>query len=241
MKETEMLIGLVLTILALVLMYKSIRCESSRLKIEKLAETFASIESQIKRFSCLLDEMATSNEGHSALKCRTAKLQEIVEELEHRKNELEASNRSMADINGELERNNAGLIQRATLLRDEIRQDELAIQKAEEYLDSLRRIKEGLEIALNNIQAEEVHFLSEPVFSLGVTPSIKSHLEAHGISYIGDLIHLNERFLMEIWGIGPATIEKIKTKLNESGGWFGMDVIRVNNHWYRRKQAPTTD
>ena len=56
----------------------------------------------------------------------------------------------------------------------------------------LKRIKVRLEIALNNIQAEEVHYLSEPVFSLGITPSIKSHLESHGILYIGDLIHLND-------------------------------------------------
>lgn len=111
----------------------------------------------------------------------------------------------------------------------------------QERLDSLKRIKAGLEIALNNIQAEEVHYLSEPVFSLGITPSIKSHLESHGILYIGDLIHLNEQYLMEIWGVGPVTLEKIKTKLNENGAWFGMDVIRVGNHWYRIKQGLITD
>ena len=104
------------------------------------------------------------------------------------------------------------------------------------YIDSLKRIREGLEIALNNLPAEEVHYLSEPIFSLGITPSIRSHLEAHGILYIGDLIHLDESYLMEIWGVGPVTLEKIKSKLNENGVWFGMDVIRVGNHWYRRKQ-----
>ena len=89
--------------------------------------------------------------------------------------------------------------------------------------------------------AEEVHYLSEPIFSLGITPSIRSHLEAHGILYIGDLIHLDESYLMEIWGVGPVTLEKIKSKLNENGVWFGMDVIRVGNHWYRRKQELKTD
>lgn len=79
------------------------------------------------------------------------------------------------------------------------------------------------------------------LFSLGITPSIKSHLESHGILYIGDLIHLNEQYLMEIWGVGPVTLEKIKTKLNENGAWFGMDVIRVGNHWYRIKQGLITD
>ena len=57
------------------------------------------------------------------------------------------------------------VVKRATQLRNEIQQDELAIQKIQERLDSLKRIKVGLEIALNNIQAEEVHYLSEPVFS----------------------------------------------------------------------------
>ena len=46
---------------------------------------------------------------------------------------------------------------------------------------------------------------------------------------------------MEIWGIGPVTLDKIKTKLNENGAWFSMDVIRVGNHWYRRKQGLITD
>ncbi len=50
----------------------------------------------------------------------------------------------MADINGELKRSNAELVKRATQLRDEIQQDELAIQKMQERLDSLKRIKAGL-------------------------------------------------------------------------------------------------
>lgn len=188
-----------------------------------------------------MDEMAADNEKNSILKCHADRLEELVTQLDRTRNELETSNLSMADINGELKRSNAELVKRATQLRDEIQQDELAIQKIQERLDSLKRIKVGLEIALNNIQAEEVHYLSEPIFSLGITPSIKSHLESHGILYIGDLIHLNEQYLMEIWGVGPVTLEKIKTKLNENGAWFGMDVIRVGNHWYRIKQGSITD
>ena len=45
----------------------------------------------------------------------------------------------------------------------------------------------------------------------------------------------DEQYLMEIWGIGPATVERIKTKLNENGAYLDMDVIRVDNRWYRRK------
>lgn len=75
----------------------------------------------------------------------------------------------MADINGELKRSNAELVKRATQLRNEIQQDELVIQKMQERLDSLKRIKVGLEIALNNIQAEEVHYLSNR-YSVWVLP-----------------------------------------------------------------------
>ena len=78
-------------------------------------------------------------------------------------------------------------------------------------------------------------YLSQPIFSLGITPSAQNHLSAHGIQYVGDLIRLDELYLLEIWGVGPATVEKIQTKLKENGVCFGMDVIRVDNRWYRRK------
>lgn len=129
----------------------------------------------------------------------------------------------------------------ASELRDEIQQQEIKIQQQEEYINSVQRVKEGLEIALDNIQAEEVHYLSQPIFSMKMTPIVRSKLESHGILYVGDLIQLNEEYLMEIWGLGPVALERIKTKLNENGVWFGMDVIRINDRWYRRKQELTTD
>lgn len=240
-----MLVGLVLMITALILMYKCTRGKSCQRKMEKIADSVASdkedIDFLVKRFGYLFEEMSADHGKESILKDHAARLQELVEELEYQRNGLEADNRSMTDINGELRRSNAELVEKAIQLRDEIRQDELTIQKMKEYIDSVKRIKEGLEIALNNLPAKEVHYLSEPIFSLWITPSIRKHLEAHGISYIGDLIHLDESYLMEIWSVGPVTLEKIKTKLNENGVWFGMDVIRVGNHWYRRKQELTMD
>ena len=185
MKDTDILFSIALMILGIVLMYKSMKGNSCRQRLAKLADYIASdkenINFQIKRFGYLLDEMAADNEKNSILKCHADRLEELVTQLDHTRNELEISNLSMADINEELKRSNAELVKRATQLRNEIQQDELAIQKIQERLDSLKRIKVGLEIALNNIQAEEVHYLSEPVFSLGITPSIKSHLESHGI------------------------------------------------------------
>lgn len=240
-----MLIGLVLMITALVLMYKCVRGKACHRRIERLADSVASdkeyIDFLVKRFGCLFEEMSADHGKESVLKEHAARLQELVEELECQQYGLEADNRSMTDINNELKRGNAELVQSASRLRDEISCNEQTIRDMEKHIDSLKKIREGLEIALNNLPAEEVHYLSEPVFSLGVTPSIRSHLEAHGILYIGDLIHLDDSYIMEIWGVGPITLEKIKNKLNENGVRFGMDVIRVGNHWYCRKQELTTD
>ncbi len=242
--DIAMLVGLVLMITALVLMYRCARGKSCQRKIERLADSVKSdkeyIDFLVKRFGSLFDEMAADHEKGSILKRRAAQLEELVEELECQRNELEADNRSITHINDELKRSNAGLVQKTTRPRDEISCDEQNIRDMGKYIDSLKRIREELEIALNNLPAEEVHYLSEPIFSLGITPSIQSNLEAHGILYIGDLIHLDESHLMEIWGVGPVSTERIKMKLNENGVCFGMDVIRVGNHWYHRKQKLTT-
>ena len=243
--DVIMLVGLVLMITALVLMYKCARGKSCRRKMEKIADSVASdkedIDFLVKRFGYLFEEMSADHRKESILKDHAASLQELVEELEYQRNELETDNRSMTDINDELKRGNAELVQKSTRLRDEISYNEQTIRDMGKYIDSLKKIREGLEIVLNNMQAEEVHYLSEAIFSLGITPSIRRLLEAHGILYIGDLIHLDESYLMDIWGVGPVTLEKIKNKLNENGVWFGMDVIRVGNHWYRRKQELTMD
>lgn len=240
-----MLVGLALMITALVLMYKCVRGKSCRGRMEKIADSVASdkvyIDFLVKRFGSLFEEMSADHGKESVLKDHAARLQELVEDLEDRRNELEADNQSMTDINDELKRGNAELVQKSTRLRDEISCNEQTIRDMGKYIGSLKKISEGLEIALNNMPAEEVHYLSEPVFNLGITPSIRSHLEAHGILYIGDLIHLDDSYLMEIWGVGPVTLEKIKTRLNENGVCLGMDVIRVGNHWYRRKQELTMD
>lgn len=240
MKETYILFGLLLMIAGFILAYKSIKGTTSRRKrLEKLADSLVSakddFEYKLGRFEYLLDGMAADHEKSSTLKKHILRMEELVEELRRKQHKLETSNRSMADINAELKRSNAELVKRANQLRDEMEQGETAIRQMEEYLDSLKQVKEGLEIAVNNIPAEEVHCLAMPLFSMGITPAVKDRLQAHGILYVGDLIALSEEYLMEIWGVGPATLEKIKAKLDENGVCFGMDVIRVNNHWYRRK------
>lgn len=216
MNDIDMLFCIVAMVLGAFLIYYPMKDESPRQKLKKLADSVASdkkdIDYQIQRFSYLLDNMAADNGKGSALKCQIARLEEVVKELNGKRKELESSNRSMTDVNDELKRSNAELLKKAFELRDEIQQQEIKIQQHEEYINSAQRVKEGLEIALENIQAEEVHYLSQPIFSMKMTPIVRSKLESHGILYVGDLIQLNEEYLMEIWGIGPVALERIKTK-----------------------------
>ena len=237
--DITMLIGLVLMITALVILYRCARGKSRRQRMNELADTLLSIhdslERQVRRLETLSDEIASDNEKCSALQYRIGLLQDTVDSLEYTRDELDRDNQSMTRTNNELKRSNTELVEKAVRLRDSIAHDEQAICEAEQSIDLLKRIKEGLEIAMSNIPAEEVPYLSQPIFSLGITPSAQNHLAAHGIQYVGDLIRLDELYLLEIWGVGPATVEKIQTKLKENGVCFGMDVIRVDNRWYRRK------
>lgn len=241
--DIAMIVGLVLMVTSLILMYISVRRKSRRQKSEQIVHSLMSandhFDFQVRRFDALLDDISSNSKKNSILNLHADQLKEIVEELECKRNDLEVENRLLINTNTELKQSQANLVEQATRLRNEMSLNEQTIRETKQYIDMLNRIKEGLEIALGNMQTEEIHYLSQPVFSLGITPSVKNQLESQGILYIGDLIHLNEQYLMEIWGIGPVTLERIKTKLNENNVWFGMDVIRVENHWYRRKQEPT--
>lgn len=143
-----MLVGLVLMITALVLMYKCARGKSCRRKIERIADSVASDKEDIgflvKRFGYLFEEMAADHRKESILKDRAASLQELVEELEYQRNELEADNRAMTDINDELKRGNAELVQKSTRLRDEISCSEQSIRDMGRYIDSLKKSERDL-------------------------------------------------------------------------------------------------
>ena len=192
--------------------------------MNELADTLLSIhdsfELQVRRLETLSGEIASDNEKCSSLQYRAGQLQDTVDSLEYRRDELDRENLSL-------------LTEKAARLRDAIVQDGQAVVELEQRIDTLRRIKEGLEIAVENKPAEEIPYLSQPLFSLGIQPSAQNHLTAYGLRYVGDLVRRDEQYLMEIWGIGPATVERIKTKLNENGACLDMDVIRVDNRWYR--------
>lgn len=232
---------LIVMILGIVLIVKGLR--DQYLENKKKAATDAAesdkqrIDNLVSAFSSLLGKMSADNEKCTVLAYQVTRLKNLVNELENRQKELEDSNRVLSDVNTELKRSNTTLINKAKDLREDIRQREEAIKDMENYVDSIESIKLGLEIAVNSIDAEEIPFLSRAITSLGVTPSVRERLAKEGILYIGELIYLSEDYLMDIWGVGPVTIDKIKNKLNENGVWFGMDVIRINDRWYRRKST----
>ncbi len=234
-----MLLGLVLMITALIILYRRAKGKTRRSKIEELAESFAAAKYEFDqsshRFNNLLDSMEADNKKFSILKGQIYRLEDSVNTLENKKDGLEINIASLTGAEAELRKNTESLVENSSRLHDDIARDKRYLHEIERYIGSLQKIKEGLEIAVNNIPVEEVHYLSRPIFNLGITSSACNRLTEHGILYIGDLIRLDEHYLIDIWGIGPATVEKIKTKMDENGVRFGMDVIRVENHWYRRK------
>lgn len=236
--DIMMLVGLVLMITALIILYRRAKGKIRRNKQEELAESFATAKREFdqssRRFNNLLDCMEADNKKFSALKGQLYWLEDSVNTLEHKKNDLDINIASLTSVERELRKNIESLTDNSSQLHDDIAKDKRYLHEIERYIDSLQRIKEGLEIAVNNIPVEEVHYLSRPIFNLGIMSSARSRLAAHGILYIGDLIQYDEHYLIDIWGIGPATVEKIKAKMAENGVHFGMDVIRVEDHWYRK-------
>ena len=205
-----MLIGLLLMITALVLMYRCARKRSPRRKMEELAEVLVSVKKdfayKLQRFDYLLEMIADENEHVSFLKRRITQLQEITEELEEKRGKLDENIESLTNIQAELRESSDTLVEQSARLRTEISYSEQALREIGQRIEYQKKIKEGLEIALGNIPAEEVHYLSKPVFSMGITPSVCDRLEARGILYIGDLIPLSEQHLIETWGVGPVTV-----------------------------------
>lgn len=107
------------------------------------------------------------------------------------------------------------------------------IAQLEIRIDSLKRIKAGLDIDTGQTQAEEVSNLSEPVSVLNIPPSVKSILEDHNITCIGELACLDRDYLQGISGIGPVSVERIDAALQEKGAYLGMEAVKVNDRWYR--------
>lgn len=233
-----MFAGLVLMITSLVVMYWCAR-EKLGWRMDEIIDTFNSVKCDIRSHKESMDELLKDRvnvNGHES-----SWLRDSIGKLEEKRDELDRSIKSLTDIQSELMKSADSLTEHSRWLRDDISDKKKTVHNLEQRIDSLKKIMEGLEIALDNIPVKELHYLSKPVFSMGITPSICDRLKARGILYIGDLIPLSENYLSEIWGVGQVTLERIKDRMKENGVWFGMDVIRVNDRWFRRKQQPTED
>ena len=124
------------------------------------------------------------------------------------------------------------LINETNEIKKTIRQRMDTIAQLEIRIDSLKRIKAGLDIDTGQTQAEEVSNLSEPVSVLNIPPSVKSILEDHNITCIGELACLDRDYLQGISGIGPVSVERIDAALQEKGAYLGMEAVKVNDRWY---------
>lgn len=235
----NIIVGVLLVLLVSIQTYSSVKLESKRQETERLYSDLASnnlrLDSLLGKYERLFTEIEADSNKSCALKNMIRELDDTVEELKQREEKLRWNNKYLERVNGELNKSNSELVERCTRIRDKIMAGNKSIEEMGDYIDSLNIVKEGLETAVSNLPVEEVPYLSTSVFAMGVTPSISHKLEGYGILYVGDIINLSEQYLIEIWGVGPVNLERIKTKMKENDVWFGMDVIRVNNRWYRRK------
>lgn len=245
MNIIHILFGIVLILLVLIQTYNSVKVESRCRELQQLGDFLQSrkdtVDTLINRFDDILSDMASDNERNAVLKNHARELESLVWQLEYKRNGLESANKSLENTQNRLYRSREQLFAEVNKLREEIRQGKDTLWNLENRTDSLNGIRTGLEIAINNMPAEEIHYLSNPLFSIGLTPSVRRRIEAEGINFIGDLISVNENYLTDIWGLGPVNLERIKKKLRENGVWFGMDAVRVNDHWFRVKREQITE
>lgn len=245
MNIIHILFGIVLILLVLIQTYNSVKAESHRQELQQLCDFLQSrkdtMDSLLNRFDSILSDMASDNERNAVLKNHARELESLVWQLEYKRNGLESTNKSLENTQNRLYRSREQLFAEVNKLREEIQHGKDTLWHLENRTDSLNGIRTGLEIAINDMPAEEIHYLSNSLYSIGMTPSVRRHIEAEGIRFIGDLISVNENYLTDIWGLGPVNLERIKKKLQENGVWFGMDAVRVNNHWFRVKREPITE
>ena len=131
--------------------------------MEELAEVLVSVKKdfayKLQRFDYLLEMIADENEHVSFLKRRITQLQEITEELEEKRGKLDENIESLTNIQAELRESSDTLVEQSARLRTEISYSEQALREIGQRIEYQKKIKEGLEIALGNIPAEEVHYL----------------------------------------------------------------------------------
>ena len=144
--------------------------------------------------------------------CNTVQgqLQDTVDSLEYRRDELDRENLSLARTHDELMRSNADLTEKAARPAECHSAGRTGRRRAGAAHRHPEKNQGRLGDCRGDKPAEEIPYLSQPLFSLGIQPSAQNHLTAYGLRYVGDLVRRDEQYLMEIWGIGPATVRADK-------------------------------
>lgn len=237
MNIIHILFGIVLILLVLIQTYNSVKVESHRQELQQLCDFLQSrketMDSLLSRFDSILSDMASDNERNAVLKNHAIELDKLVKGLKYEQDCLESGNRSMKTKRKRMLTQKEKLINETNEIKKTIRQRMDTIAQLEIRIDSLKRIKAGLDIDTGQTQAEEASNLSEPVTVLNIPPSVKFILEDQGITCIGELACLDRDYLQGISGIGPVSIERIDEALQEKGAYLGMEAVKVNDRWFR--------
>ena len=245
MNIIHILFGIVLILLVLIQTYNSVKAESHRQELQQICDFLQSrkdtMDSLLSRFDGILGDMASDNERNTVLKNHATELDKLVKKLRYEQSCLESGNRSMKSTRKRMLTIKGKLINEANEIKKTIRQRMETIAQLEIRIDSLKRIKAGLDIDTGHTQAEEAINLSEAVSALNIPPSVKSILEDHGITCIGELSSLDRDYLQGISGIGTISIDRIDAALQEKGTYLGMDAVKVNGRWYRIEEEQTSE
>ncbi|SRR3712207_1200409 len=245
MTIVNILFGIVLMILVLVQTYNSVKAESHRQELQQLSDFLQSrkdtMDALISRFDGILSDMASDNERNTVLKNHAIELDKLVKELKYEQDCLESGNRTMKSTQKRLLTIKRKLMNETDEIREKIRQKKNTIAQLEIRIDSLKRIKAGIDIEMGNSLGNETSCLSEPVSGLNIPPSVKLILEDHGITCIGELACLDRDYLQGINGIGPVSVERIDAALQEKGAYLGMEAVKVNDRWYRIESEETEE
>ncbi len=237
MNIIHILFGIVLILLVLIQTYNSVKAESHRQELQQLCDFLQSrkdtMDSLLNRFDGILGDMASDNERNTVLKNHAIELDKLVKDLKNEQYCLESGNRSMKSKQKRLLTIKGKLINETNEIKEKIRQKKNTIAQLEIRIDSLKRIKAGIDIEMGNSFGDEASSLSEPVSGLNIPPSIKMILESQGIACIGELACLDRDYLQGIGGIGAVSVGRIDAALQEKGAYLGMEAVKVNDRWYR--------
>lgn len=241
----NILLGCVLIILVFVLTCNSVMISRRNELLDQIYNAMVSFREEAcslnDNCNSLLKEIESGNDKCTLLADRIVNLENLIGQLDKKADELHAENETLMNTKHELLNCNRRLSDEAFTLRKDVQHEKDTLRQLKNQTDSMKGLKAGLEIALNSILAEEIPFLSKPISQLDFMSAVEHYLKYDGIIYVGDLVSLSEERIISINGIGNTTLERIKKRLEDNGVRLGMDLIRVNNHWYRKKDCQITD